>query len=366
MTTFEQADDVIDSVYSFEKNFKTFALRNLNQPYLPGDPLPRKERYVSLDPDQFPDGVGPNFLPENSPGILKADLESSFPLTLDNLSASYVHLVVHDPKIQKVQFDFSQLQPAGFTDVQALVATTNGWVSKPLNLGSGTATFCFNKGPTTTEGPTTKEVQGSFIDIRLVVANHGKREGNKVAGNLTVRPKSAQCAPVYEGTTTFSGQRAGGFALIRKGSARVTWEPIPGGSGDYRVREGTVTIETPGDLGKDKDKNKNCPLVYPNPTKTMTSPSTIGQLKIAFSTTPPTYIGQGSTLYGPSPPAAKFVCPDSEAELSEVIAEWFVTGSTNLANADGSELSGRVTFPDTIGGSAEEIVYTHSFKRVEE
>ncbi|WHZ27093.1 MAG: hypothetical protein OJF51_001889 [Nitrospira sp.] len=237
VTTFEQADDVIDSVYSFADNFKTFALRNLNQEYVPGDPLPKTERYVSLDPDQFPDGVGPKFLPENGLGSLKADLENSYPLELDTLSARYVRLLALDQKIQKVEFDFSQLQPAGFTDVQALVSTTTGWVSKPLDLGSGKTTFCFDTGPTTTE------VRGSFDDIRLVVANHAKRE--KVSGALVVRPQSKPCTPVWTGRFV---QRA--TVLDYTFTAEATFEfddtaPQVPGTIPYRLRSGNYSYTSP-------------------------------------------------------------------------------------------------------------------------
>ena len=191
VTTFEQADDVIDSVYPFADHFKTFALRNLNMALLPGDPLPESERYVSLDKDQFPDGFGPKF---EAPAELQADQPFQRSLTLQPLSARYLRFG-HIRKPMKVEFDFTGLQPQGLTDIHMLVRSTDSkgisqWVKPPFDDSSANkVVFCLS------EGPTTPDSRGDFDEIIMVVSNHGKRD--KVSGNLVARPVSKPCATVW-------------------------------------------------------------------------------------------------------------------------------------------------------------------------
>ena len=194
VSTFEAADNVIDGAYSFATNFKRFAVRNINTELVPGDPLPRSQRYVNLDEDQFKDDKKE---PPYLTGTLVADQEYSQDLTLKNLSARYVRLTVPEasPVVRKVVVDISGLQPSSERDVQALVLTDDGWLAQPLiDITPDKVTFCFDK------GPTTASVKGSFKEILLVVSNHAIAKGTDVSGTLKVQPKSVPCGPLWEGT----------------------------------------------------------------------------------------------------------------------------------------------------------------------
>lgn len=361
-TTFEQADDAIDSVYSFPQNFKRFALRNLNTAFTPGDPLPSDKRYVRLDPEQFPDGKEPSYLLR---GELIADKDQEKAISLPNLSAGYLRMSILSSGIRKVEFDFSGLQPAGFVDVQALVRTVGGWVSEPLDLGSSKATFCFDKGPTTTT------VRGSFEEIVLVIANHGKREGSKVAGNLTVRPKSTPCSPFpdYVGTTSFVATGAtGGKGPSPEGTAQVTWEFVsynPDTKGAvYHVREGTLSIEGPSYLAFD-----NCPFTISPKTVAVTKiNSAASTLVVNHGTNPPTFGITAATAPGADgTPMLTYTvtCPNSNpfsGPTGGVFWALPLNPPPLNANADGTVLQG-VTQGQP-NGLTPVFTYTHSYQAV--
>ena len=193
VSTFEEADQVINNAYSFATNFKHFALRNINTELIPGDPLPQAKRYVNLDKEQFADDRKE---PPYVSGMLVANQEFSQDFELKNLSARYVRLTLADvsPAIRKVVVDISGLQPVSELDVQALVRTDDGWLAQPIDIGPAKDTFCFDK------GPTTASVRGSFKEILLVVSNHAITKGTDISGTLKVQPKSAPCATVWAGT----------------------------------------------------------------------------------------------------------------------------------------------------------------------
>ncbi|HVR18553.1 MAG TPA: hypothetical protein VMS65_02615, partial [Polyangiaceae bacterium] len=96
-SSFEQADDAIDQAFSFREHFKDFALRNLNMSFIPGDPLPRSERYVALD-SIFPDGPTPDY----PSSLLTRDQEFRQSLEIPNLGTRYVMLTA-DPLARKVE-----------------------------------------------------------------------------------------------------------------------------------------------------------------------------------------------------------------------------------------------------------------------
>ena len=193
VSSFEEADRAIDRAYPFAANFKRFALRNLNTPFLPGDPLPKEKRHVKLDEDQFADDGTP---PPIEPATLTANSEFSRDLKVKNLSARYLQLTVSQElaATRKVTVDVSALTPADGLVVQALVKTTEGWLAQPIDVGPDKLVFCFDK------GPTTASVRGSFTEILLIVSNHALTSAGDIAGALKVLPKSTPCAEVWEGT----------------------------------------------------------------------------------------------------------------------------------------------------------------------
>ena len=240
-TTFEEADQVIDRVYPFATNFKKFALRNLNTEFLPGDPLPRSKRYVSLDPEQFADDkLEPPYLR----GTLVADSDFSQALELKSLSARYLRLTVANdvsPVVKKVVFDTSALQPAAALDVQALVLTQNGWLAQPIDIGPDKVTFCFD------DGPTTENLRGSFREIVLIVANHDPSRATSVSGQLKVLPSSQPCAATWQGsvdqTTTLTETFTGGSNRITiTSTAQLAFELDPTAAdlrNVFRLRSGS-------------------------------------------------------------------------------------------------------------------------------
>ncbi len=190
---FEAADQAIDRVYPFAANFKRFALRNLNKPLTPGDPLPREKRYVALDEAQFVDDGKPPPIDEST---LTANSEFSRDLDVKNLAARYLLLTVSQAgtATRKVTVDTSALKPADGRVVQALVKTTDGWLAQPIDIDSDKLVFCFDK------GPTTASVRGSFTEILLIVSNHALTSAGNIAGALKLLPTSTPCGEVWEGT----------------------------------------------------------------------------------------------------------------------------------------------------------------------
>lgn len=246
VTTFEQADDVIDLVHSFSDHFKTFALRNLNRAYLPGDPLPVEKRYVKLD-DQFPDGVGPKFVTGDVPAELVADQPFQQSLSLEPLSSRYLRFtprVTPQGGVKKVEFDFPGLQPQDLTNIQLLVRSTDAsgspqWVKSPFDESStDKVVFCLS------DGPTTPDFRGDFREIIIVVSNHEKRD--KVSGNLVARPESKPCTSVWKGNVLHRVTGARGD--VRTFTAVATWEfdnTIPTGPEVtfYRLASGNFNYE---------------------------------------------------------------------------------------------------------------------------
>ncbi|MEO8152458.1 MAG: hypothetical protein ABI605_05260 [Rhizobacter sp.] len=254
VASFEAADKAIASAYPFDTHFKRFALKNLNTQFLPGDPLPRSDRYVSLDPAQFADD---GKTPPITEASLVANQEFSHDLELKNLSARYLRLSVSNtsPQVRKVTVDLSGLQPASELDVQALVLTDDGWLPAPIDLQPGKAVFCFDK------GPSTASLKGSFREIMLVVANHALAKGSDVSGTLKVQPKAEPCATLWEGTiqqVTRSVMSAGTITITT--TANVSFEfdataPAMAGELAFKLRAGTYTYDM---LSDQPSRNPPC------------------------------------------------------------------------------------------------------------
>lgn len=240
VSSFEAADQAIDRAYPFATNFKRFALRNLNMPFVPGDPLPREKRHVKLDEEQFADDGQP---PPVDTATLIANSDISRDLELKNLSARYLRLNVSQESAatRKVTVDVSALTPADGLVVQAMVKTTDGWLAQPIDVGPDKLVFCFDK------GPTTATVRGSFSEILFIVSNHALTSAGDITGAFKVLPKSTPCAEVWEGTieqvTRFEGDVATSTFTSR---ANVVFEfddaaDTSFGEVPYRLKSGTWT-----------------------------------------------------------------------------------------------------------------------------
>ena len=206
MTTGDQAVSVLDFLFPFEDNFHTFAVRNLNDEFLPGDPLPASERYVSLDP-VFPDKGYPPKPKEDATLVPRSVYTTA--LDMPPLSARYFKVVAGTRDIRKVEFDFTGL-PQTNLNVDALVFVydyddpiESGWLPEPLSLtGEGRVVFCFD------EGPTTATRRGSFLELQLVLSNHALRQ--PLEGELRIKASTAPCG-VWAGTTTQTIDFGDGF-----------------------------------------------------------------------------------------------------------------------------------------------------------
>ena len=212
--SFEEADNAIDWLYPFKDNFRTFALRNLNDEFLPGDPLPYSKRYVKLDPNQF---IDDKVEPPYDIRVLAGDVEQLYSETLEPLSAGYQGFKVSDPAVKQVVFDLSGLAATAGLDVDALIKTKDkGWETVRNLNGKDELKFCFDK-------PGEK-----LEDIRFILSNHQYKQGEKLLARFTARPRTTPCAD-----NTWSGTFSSTYVFSTSGITRT------------EVWSGTVTLGHP-------------------------------------------------------------------------------------------------------------------------
>ncbi|MEP7301479.1 MAG: hypothetical protein ABI699_08110 [Caldimonas sp.] len=231
-TNDDEATDMVDGMLPFEANFRKFALRNLNEPFGPRDPLPRAKRYVSLDPPFFPDGL---LLPKDGVKSKSHDVAPgagqrlNFGRAIEPLSAVYFKLSVTDATLKKVVLDLSGLQGGGL-DVDALVLIDGEWEAEPRNLnGKSELTFCLDD---------PKEALGQMV---LVVSNHQKRAGSRASAEIGVTGETTPCDTVWEGSTSFEVRDAGFESTV---TASVVFEyddSVPTPHQPFRLRSGNWT-----------------------------------------------------------------------------------------------------------------------------
>ena len=239
VTTDEQATGVLDSLLPFKSNFRVFAVRNVNEPLMPGNPVAK--RYHALD-DTFPDGES---LPRYDKHNLIGNTPVTRPVDLGALMAGYLRFDVGENSgVQSVEFDFSGLSGREHLDVDALIRTSNGWVAKPVPLDdTPRPRFCFDL------GPSTETVRGSFIELRLVLSNHAFAVGDVVTGSLRVRPSRGGCAG-WAGTTLWSHQSSvPGSSSDTSALATVTFEVDENASTtpgvvQYKIQSGRVSYRS--------------------------------------------------------------------------------------------------------------------------
>ncbi|HET9061801.1 MAG TPA: hypothetical protein VFO62_00795, partial [Candidatus Binatia bacterium] len=207
--TASQGDLALDSVFSFADNFRDFAVRNLNSSrYEPA--LPRSERYVSQDEQQFPDNI------EIAP-MLHISHVAPDPVAhtseLQILSSRYWKFTFPDAKTEKVIFDLSDPSLAGLgpaLDLDALVKIAGqGWTREDWNPEISKV-FCFDKPDEKVE------------EIWLVANNHllPAKGGETEQITFEVTVSDVPCQPSWVGTTTLEIDDSHDY---RKMQANVRW-----------------------------------------------------------------------------------------------------------------------------------------------
>ncbi len=353
--TLEQADDIIDAAFPFDEHFRRFALRNLNDELVPGDPLPETERYVHLDPAQFPDKHGP---PKES-GTLNADQDFDLSLDFENLTARYVELDVADTRTHQVELDFSELSPTDRLDVLALVRTTDDWVAQPYDFSDeNQVTFCFD------DGPATVTRRGSFDRILLVLANHALRAGERVSGPLHVHPKSEPCALVWTGTVTSDQDSpfAGLGTLTTSTTAQVTFEfdplaPPEQGSVPFRVKSGSgsytfdALYDFPSRVPACRTLQSASGAMLDGQYDPLAYGTTSANLNVITDVDPQEYVASGIT-------AAEMTevsnCNDlsvDETLYSPTTINWWRMAEPLAVSDDGQSIEGSYDLPDGLGGT---------------
>jgi len=350
VTTFEQADDAIDAAFSFDDHFDDFAVRNLNTSFVPGDPLPRSQRYVALD-SIFPDGVGRDSLT----GTLVADDEYTQALEIPNLAARYV-LLGADPLAKKIEFDFSGLEPGGSVGVRALISTRDGWLEEPLDFSDErTVTFCSDL------GQATLEKRGSFQAILLVITNRALRADQAVSGDLVVKPTKDPCTPVWSGTITMSYRRPVMHGVITSSSTTpVAFEydesaPQSPFTTSYKLRSGTYTYEWLGDYTGAttpcQTRERASGTMIPGGYFTGTPHGEYSTLTVSTFFEPATYRGEGGLLgLGTLTSNCNDNNNETTIDYSPVFA-WWVTGDAEPVSEDGMTLEGEHEFSDGLDGT---------------
>ncbi|MBY0399072.1 hypothetical protein K2X89_02175 [Myxococcota bacterium] len=148
-------DRTLNANFSFADNFRTFAVRTFNAQLLPGDPLPRSDRFVDLDDAILGfkryDGIDPCGrldpcdVPERA-GIeeiaLTAGYADDFVVGTTGLGIRWGSFNVDDPRVQKVTFDVTRL--TGVAHVDAFVKIQDrDWERRDLD-GKGKVVFCYD------------------------------------------------------------------------------------------------------------------------------------------------------------------------------------------------------------------------------
>lgn len=231
------ANTAMNGVFSFKDHFREFAIRNLNESLLPGDPV--KPRHHARDP-AHPENA---LFPTEDRMNLSGNQEQSRPLQLEPLAARYFRLRVEiDSGVQRVELDFTGVSGREHLDVDALINNPEAWVGTPVKLTETRPRFCFDRGPSNTER------RGSFAELLLVLSNNSHTEGERVTGTLKVKPSKAGCAG-WVGNTWWS--QVNDTAQVRSNAstmASVTFEvdeDPPGGSTPgvvhYKVASGAAS-----------------------------------------------------------------------------------------------------------------------------
>ncbi|MEA2583652.1 MAG: hypothetical protein QOF33_1737 [Thermomicrobiales bacterium] len=175
--------DAIDSVLSFEENFREFAVRNLNLDLQPGDPI--SPSYADMD-SAFPEGIPPVLaIGEGKDRRLEAqgagEPERQVEATIKPLSAQYYYLVPQDD-VAAVTLDFSGMAPAETLDVDLIVRIKDkGWERRELGVDDPTV-LC-------------RAIPDDDVEaFYLVLSNHSTELDGALGGSFTVGASAESCA----------------------------------------------------------------------------------------------------------------------------------------------------------------------------
>jgi hypothetical protein len=181
----EAINAAMAGVFSFEKNYKDFAVQALNTRLNPGDPAAPEM--------QVPDARFPPYAPElaSSPaddkkqlvlGRLGAHAEGDpvvIPVKVLPLAMRY-HIFGVAEDVKKLVVDFSGVQPSHALDVEALLRIHDkGWERRALS--DGKTTFC-------------RDRPADNVDaVILVIANHSWADAETLSGSYKLLPTAKPC-----------------------------------------------------------------------------------------------------------------------------------------------------------------------------
>lgn len=234
VSSWDAANAALDSVHPFATHFHTFAVRNVNDSFMPGDPLPRVYRHAHND-ILFPDNMLPH---RDAPQALVAGQKVTTTVALPSLSARYLQYTVDDSQIQQLVVDFSSIAPAGDLDADALLKIENqGWVLRNYT-NDRKLIFCVT------------HPDERVRDLWLVLSNHAQGASSEVTGEVVVTPLKTPCG-------------CGRTLEVTKWRARVHFEFVgqdkgPVG-GDW---SGAGAVKRVGHASFDAES------AFPNPSKT--------------------------------------------------------------------------------------------------
>ena len=173
----DSADQKVDGIFSFDLNFKEFAVRNLNRELKDGDPV--KPRYLTFD-STFPDGKMPYPV---SDVFLDEDTGWSESHDLPGLKAHYSRIQFGD-EVEKVEI---RVTPAADVDLELLILENGRW-RREDHSGEPLVTLC------------------DVDEVYTIASNTNYAYGNFVDYTLSVEALSQPCSCAAFSIPSFSGE----------------------------------------------------------------------------------------------------------------------------------------------------------------
>jgi hypothetical protein len=213
----EAINAAMAGVFSFEKNYKDFAVQAFNYRLNPGDPAAPEM--------QVPDAKFPPYLPELA--LSRTDDKKQVTFGRVSLEGGGVTVQVKVPalamryhvfgvadNVKKLEVDFTGVQPSQAMDVEALLhIQTKGWERRALS--DGKTTFCRDR--------PAENVDGAI----LVIANHSWAAAEILTGSYKLLPSDKPCEENKDlhlgGLITWNASSPGrfGYPENTSGSAHV-------------------------------------------------------------------------------------------------------------------------------------------------
>lgn len=185
---FDAWQEAISSIVSFETRFRDFAVRSYNGVLTPGDPI--RPRFADVD------GLAPEFpdtIPDEPRGRRGDPVEANgdhpgYAADLAPLWSSYTDLRI-DPDVMQVEFDFSDLNPQSFLDVDLLVQPRGReWERRTADSGP----FC------------------DIERVIVVLSSHAMTDTGAIRGTWKVKGKSEACPRAAWRASLVGGNRGAG------------------------------------------------------------------------------------------------------------------------------------------------------------